>query len=61
MNNVKIPYYLVLDQGTSSSKIFLFDDEQNIVFSDRERHHLHRPQENYVESNPIDILNACTK
>jgi glycerol kinase len=61
VNNVKIPYYLVLDQGTSSSKIFLFDDEQNIVFSDRERHHLHRPQENYVESNPIDILNACTK
>lgn len=55
------PFYLVLDQGTSSSKIFLFDDEQNIVFSDRERHNLNRPQEHHVESNPIDILNACTK
>jgi len=55
------PIYLVLDQGTSSSKIFLFDDEQSIVFSDRERHHLHRPKEHHVESNPIDILNACTK
>lgn len=54
-------FYLVLDQGTSSSKIFLFDDEQNIVFSDRERHILHHPQEHHVESNPIDILNACTK
>ncbi|MFC1535801.1 FGGY family carbohydrate kinase [Candidatus Neomarinimicrobiota bacterium] len=58
MNN---KFYLVLDQGTSSSKIFLFDEEQNIIFSNRERHHLHRPQEHHVESNPIDILNACTK
>ncbi len=61
VTNLKNPFYLVLDQGTSSSKIFLFDDEQNIVFSDRERHNLHRPQEHHVESNPIDILNACTK
>ena len=58
MNN---KFYLVLDQGTSSSKIFLYDEEQSIIFSNRERHHLHRPQEHYVESNPIDILNACTK
>ncbi len=61
MTNSINSFYLVLDQGTSSSKIFLFDEEQNIVFSDRERHHLHRPQEHHVESNPIDILNACTK
>lgn len=61
MNIFKNPLYLVLDQGTSSSKIFVFDDEQNIIFSDRVRHHLHRPQEHHVESNPIDILNACTK
>jgi glycerol kinase len=61
VNIIKNPFYLVLDQGTSSSKIFLFDDEQNIVFSDRERHNLHRLQEHYVESNPIDILNVCTK
>ena len=61
MNIINNPIYLVLDQGTSSSKIFLFDERQNIVYSDRERHHLHRPQEHHVESNPIDILNACTK
>lgn len=61
MNIIKNPFYLVLDQGTSSSKMFLFDEEQNIVFSDRERHNLNRPQEHHVESNPIDILNACTK
>ena len=61
MTNLKYSFYLVLDQGTSSSKIFLFDDEQNIIFSDRERHLLNRPQEHHVESNPIDILNACTK
>jgi glycerol kinase len=54
-------FYLVLDQGTSSSKIFLFDDEQNIVFSDRETHNLNRPQDHHVESNPIDILNSCSK
>lgn len=61
MNIIKNPFYLVLDQGTSSSKMFLFDEEQNIVFSDRERHNLNRPQEHHVESNPIDILHACTK
>jgi len=55
------PLYLVLDQGTSSSKVFLFDEEQNIVFSDRERHLLTHPYKHHVESNPIDILNACTK
>ncbi|MFC1785794.1 FGGY family carbohydrate kinase [Candidatus Neomarinimicrobiota bacterium] len=55
------PLYLVLDQGTSSSKVFLFDAAQNIVFSDRERHLLTHPYEHHVESNPIDILNACTK
>ncbi|MEE8341711.1 MAG: FGGY family carbohydrate kinase [Candidatus Neomarinimicrobiota bacterium] len=60
MINSKNLYYLVLDQGTSSSKIFLFDDEQNIVFSDRERHRLNRPQKQHVESDPIDILNACS-
>jgi glycerol kinase len=57
----KNPFYLVLDQGTSSSKIFLFDEEQNISFSDRKRHLLTHPQEHHIESNPIDILNACTK
>lgn len=54
-------YYLVLDQGTSSSKIFLFNENGNIVYSVRERHLLNRPKEHHVESNPIDILNACTK
>ena len=55
------PLYLVLDQGTSSSKIFLFDEQGDIVFSDRERHLLSRPKDHHVESNPIDILNVCTK
>ncbi|MBU0529439.1 hypothetical protein KKF86_06765 [bacterium] len=61
MTIINNPFYLVLDQGTSSSKIFLFDEWQNIIFSDRERHNLNRLQEHHVESNPIDILNACTK
>ncbi len=61
MNNSKNQFYLVLDQGTSSSKIFLFDVDGNIVFTERERHLLNRPKEHHVESNPIDILNACTK
>jgi len=61
VTNLKNSFYLVLDQGTSSSKVFLFDEGQNIIFSDRKRHNLSRPQEHHVESNPIDILNACTK
>ena len=54
-------YYLILDQGTSSSKIFLFNEVGDMVFSDRERHLLNRPKEHHVQSNPIDILNVCTK
>lgn len=61
MNISKNPFYLVLDQGTSSSKIFLFNNDGDVVFSDRERHLLNRPKEHHVENNPIDILNVCTK
>jgi len=51
--------YLVLDQGTSSSKIFLFTENGHIVFSSRERHHLTYPAPYHVESDPLEILNGC--
>ncbi len=51
--------YLVIDQGTSSTKVFLFDDEQSIRFSSRLPHRVRRPGPGQVESDPLVILESC--
>lgn len=51
--------YLVLDQGTSSSKIFLYTAEGKIVHTERKRHRLEHPAPYHVESDPLEILNGC--
>lgn len=53
--------YLVLDQGTSSSKVFLFNTAGEIVFTRRERHALHKPAPFHVESDGTEILNGCIR
>lgn len=52
-------YYLIIDQGTSSTKCFLFDPSGNVVFSERIKHSLHRPASHHVECDPVEILQAC--
>ncbi|MFH1852712.1 MAG: FGGY family carbohydrate kinase [Candidatus Neomarinimicrobiota bacterium] len=51
--------YLVLDQGTSSTKVFLFNEQQEIRFSSRLPHHLSYPAPDHVESDPLAILEVC--
>lgn len=53
------PLFLVLDQGTSSSKVFLFDDGGRIVFRQRVSHRPKRPAPYHVESDPRALVRAC--
>ena len=51
--------YLILDQGTSSTKVFLFDNDSKIHFSSRLPHRLNQPAPGHAESDPLTILEAC--
>ncbi len=51
--------YLVIDQGTSAGKVFLFNRRQEAVFSTRFPHRLSRPAPGQVESDPLVILEGC--
>lgn len=51
--------YLVLDQGTSSTKSFLFNDDGAVVHSNRMKHPLLRPKPLHVESDPLEIAETC--
>ena len=52
-------YYLVLDQGTSSTKAFLFDENLDIPFKDRIKHSLESPADHQVQSDALEIARAC--
>ena len=58
MNEKKISY-LVLDQGTSGTKAFLFDENGKVLFSQKVKHSLQKPAPHCIESDPLLILNAC--
>ena len=51
--------YIVIDQGTSSTKAFLFDSNGNILHSKKSKHTLIRPKPFHVECDADGILNAC--
>ncbi len=51
--------YLILDQGTSSTKVFLFNSDSKIHFSNRLPHRLNRPAPGHAESDPLTILEGC--
>jgi glycerol kinase len=48
-------YILSLDQGTSSSRSFLFDSESNIVDSEQKEFKQYYPQAGWVEHDPVEI------
>ena len=52
-------YYLVLDQGTSSTKAFLFDENLDIPFKDHIKHSLEYPADHQVQSDALEIARAC--
>ena len=51
--------FIVLDQGTSSTKVFLFDNKFQILYTDRIKHYLARPAPRHVESSAESIAEAC--
>ena len=51
--------YLIIDQGTSSTKAFLFSNNGKIVYQENIKHALYKPSKNHIECNALEILNAC--
>ncbi len=51
-------YILSLDQGTTSSRAILFDNEQNIVCVQQREFEQIYPQQGWVEHNPMEIWSS---
>lgn len=54
-------YFLVIDQGTSSTKCFLFDKNNDVVFSNRIKHQLSRLESRHVECDANLIAESCVE
>ena len=52
---------LVIDQGTSATKAFVYDAELNVVHSHKIRHAIHRPKPGWAESDPQEIADSCRR
>ena len=48
--------YIVIDQGTSSTKAFLFSDKGEILHQKKVKYRLERPKPFHIECNPKTIL-----
>ena len=48
-------YVLALDQGTTSSRAILFDNEQNVIAVQQREFEQIYPQQGWVEHNPMEI------
>ena len=51
-------YIIALDQGTTSSRAIVFDEEQNIVSSAQKEFTQIYPQPGYVEHDPMEIYSS---
>lgn len=51
-------YILALDQGTTSSRAVLFDDQQNIIGISQKEFTQHYPKEGWVEHDPMEIYSS---
>ena len=51
--------HLVIDQGTSSTKAFLFDAYGHITYNEKLNHRLYYPSRNHIECDALEIFNAC--
>ncbi|SUZ81612.1 uncharacterized protein METZ01_LOCUS34466, partial [marine metagenome] len=52
---------LVIDQGTSSTKIFLFNLSNHVVFKSEGKHTLKYPKPGHVEADALAIAHTCEK
>lgn len=53
-----VKYVLALDQGTTSSRAILFDQDQNIVASAQKEFTQIYPQQGWVEHDPMEIYSS---
>ena len=53
--------YIVIDQGTSSTKAFFFSDKGKILHQKRIKYKLERPKPFYIECNPRIILDDIVR
>src|SRR5215469_5631795 len=51
-------YVLALDQGTTSSRAILFDQDQNIVAQEQKEFTQLYPREGWVEHDPMEIYSS---
>ncbi len=52
---------LVIDQGTSSTKVFLFNSDNHVVFKARDKHTLKHPRLGHAEADALAIAHTCEK
>ncbi len=52
---------LVIDQGTSATKVFLFNSANHMVFKAHEKHTLKNPKPGHVEGDALAIAHSCLK
>jgi len=51
--------YLIIDQGTSSTKAFLFNSNGRITYQKKIKHKLYKPYTNHIECDALEIVEAC--
>jgi len=56
--NMFMKYILAIDQGTTSSRAIVFDENQKIISESQREYELHYPNNGWVEADPDEILNS---
>ena len=51
--------YLIIDQGTSSTKAFLFNSNGRITYQKKIKHKLYKPYTNHIECDASEIVETC--
>ena len=56
--NMGMKYILSIDQGTTSSRAIVFDENQNIISESQKEYELQYPNDGWVEAKPDEILES---
>ena len=56
--NMSMKYILSIDQGTTSSRAIVFDENQNIISESQKEYELQYPNDGWVEAKPDEILES---
>ena len=59
--NMSMKYILAIDQGTTSSRAIVFDEDQKIISESQREYELQYPNNGWVEADPDEILNSVVE